>query len=111
MKIKLKNIGEQVIVVTGASSGIGLVTARMAARQGARVVIASRDQDALRRLEHEINSSGGQAFAVPTDVTREHDVRRLADQAIGRYGRFDTWVNDAGGSVFGRILEVPVEEE
>lgn len=111
MKIRLKNIREQVIVITGASSGIGLVTARMAARQGATVVIASRDHDALRRLETEINSSGGQAFAVPTNVTHQEEVRRLADEAVRRFGRFDTWLNNAGGSVFGRILDVPVAEE
>jgi short-subunit dehydrogenase len=111
MKIKLKDLRDQVIVITGASSGIGLVTARMAGRQGAKVVLASRDEQCLRQLEHEINSSGGQAFAVPCDVTRQDEVYRLAEETLGRFGRFDTWVNDAGGSVFGRILDVPVEEE
>jgi len=111
MKIKLKKLRDQVVVITGASSGIGLVTARMAAREGARLVLASRDEDALRHLEHELGSSGGEAFAVPTDVTRYDDVKRLADRALNRFGRFDTWINNAGGSVYGRILDVPVEEE
>lgn len=111
MKLRLKKLRDQVIVITGASSGIGLVTARMASSQGARVVLASRDEDALRHLEHELNSSGGKAFGVLTDVTHYEDVRRLADRALNRFGRFNTWVNNAGGSVYGRILDVPVEEE
>ena len=111
MKLRLKKLRDQVVVLTGASSGIGLVTARMAAREGARLVLASRDEDALRHLEKELSSSGREAFAVPTDVTRYDDVKRLADRALNRFGRFDTWINNAGGSVFGRILDVPVEEE
>jgi short-subunit dehydrogenase len=108
---RLKDIRDQVIVITGASSGIGLTTARMAARRGARVVIAARSKEALRRLEEEINAAGGKALAVEADVTRPEDVRRIAAAAIRRFGGFDTWVNNAGSGIYGRIARVPVEDE
>jgi len=111
MKPKLKKLSDQVIVITGATSGIGLATARLAARQGVRLVLAARNEDALRKLEAEIVAAGGQAVAVPADVRKREDVQRIADTAIQRFGDFDTWVNDAGGSIFGLIRDVPVEEE
>ena len=111
MKLNLKKLSNQVIVITGATSGIGLATARMAARQGAKLVLAARNEDALLQLEQEIVSAGGQAVAVPADVRKREDVERIADTAIQRFGDFDTWINDAGGSIFGLIRDVPVEEE
>ncbi|WP_100337034.1 SDR family oxidoreductase [Hymenobacter chitinivorans] len=110
MNLRLKPLDQQVIVITGASSGIGLVTARMAARQGAAVVLAARNAEALRELATEINSQGGQALAVPTDVGREEDMRRLADAAIDEFGGFDTWVNNAGVSIFGYCDEVSIPD-
>jgi len=110
MRIALKPLSQQVVVITGASSGIGLVTARMAAKAGARVVLAARNAPALHRLAREIEEQGGQALSVPTDVTHDNDVRRLADAAIRRFGGFDTWVNNAGISVYGRIEEVSLED-
>jgi short-subunit dehydrogenase len=103
-------IREQVIVITGASSGIGLATARMAARKGARVVMAARSEDAMRRAAEEIAAQGGEAFVVPTDVTSEEEVDRLAQTAIERYGRFDSWVNNAGVSIFGTTWDVSTED-
>ena len=110
MHLTLKPLSQQVIVLTGASSGIGLVTARMAAAQGARLVLAARNAPALHRLVREIEERGGQALAVPTDVTHDNDVHRLADAAIRRFGGFDTWVNNAGISIYGRIEEVSLED-
>jgi NAD(P)-dependent dehydrogenase (short-subunit alcohol dehydrogenase family) len=110
MRITLKPLSRQVMVITGASSGIGLVTARMAAKAGARVVLAARNAPALHRLAREIEEHGGQALSVPTDVTHDNDVRRLADAAIRRFGGFDTWVNNAGISIYGRIEEVSLED-
>src|SRR5215207_9165186 len=110
MKPNLKPLNQQTIVITGASSGIGLVTARMAARQGAKVVAAARNEDALRQLEQEINSSGGQAAYVVADVGNEEDHRKILDTAIQRFGGVDTWVNNAGASVYGRIEQVPTED-
>ena len=103
---KLKNLSEQVVVITGASSGIGLVTARMAARYGTRLVLAARSGDELRRLADEINSRGGRAVAVAADVGNEEDVHRISDTAVQQFGGFDTWVSDAGVSIFGRIEQV-----
>ncbi len=111
MKIRLKKLSDQVIVITGATSGIGLTTARMAAKQGAKVALAARNEDALMALSGEILGAGGEALAVPTDVTKQEDVRKLADAAVARFGDIDTWVNDAGGSIFGLIRDVPVEDE
>ena len=89
--MKLKPLQGQVIVITGASSGIGLVTARMAAKQGAKLVLAARNEDALHQLAQEIQYSGSQAIAVAVDVGREEDVNRIAAEAVKKFGRFDTW--------------------
>lgn len=110
MKPKLKKLKDQVVVITGASSGIGLTTARMAAQQGARLVLAARNEDALEQLVDEIHAHGGEAVHVECDVGREDDLRRVAQAAIERFGGFDTWVNNAGVSIYGRILEVPPED-
>jgi short-subunit dehydrogenase len=111
VKIRLKQLRDQVVVITGASSGIGLTTAREAARRGAKVVLSARSEDALRRLAGEINAWGSQAVHVVADVTKREDLERLAETAIQRFGGFDTWINNAGGSIFGRILDVPVDDE
>ena len=108
--MKLKNIFEQTIVITGATSGIGLTTARMAAEQGARVVLVARNEDALRELTNEINASGGQAIYAVADVADENALRGAAEKAKAEFGGFDTWVNNAGGSIYGRIMDVPVED-
>lgn len=110
MTPKLKKLHDQVMVITGASSGIGLVTARLAAQAGTRLVLAARSADALRRLCDEINDSGGQAIYVVADVARQEDVRRIAEAALDRFGGFDTWVNDAGVSIYGKLTEVPIED-
>jgi short-subunit dehydrogenase len=110
MKLRLKRLADQVIVITGASSGIGLATARAAARRGARVVVAARSQDALSRLVDEIHEAGGEAVAVIADVGNERDVDRIAATAVQQYGGFDTWVNNAAGSVYGECLEVAIAD-
>ena len=110
MGVQLKKLSEQVMVITGASSGIGLVTARMAAQQGARLVLAARSEEALRQLSGEINAEGGEAVGVIADVGQESDVRRIADAAVQTFGGFDTWVNNAGVSIYGRVLDVSMED-
>src|SRR3954466_9245232 len=102
-KIKLKPIEEQVIVITGASSGIGLATAQLAAKRGAKVVLAARSAETIRKIAEEINNSGAQAIAVPCDVTNRSEVERVAEAAVEGFGRIDTWVNDAGVSIYGRL--------
>jgi short-subunit dehydrogenase len=110
MALELRSLSAQVMVITGASSGIGLVTARMAARRGARLVLAARSEDALRQLAEEINAAGGEATYMAADVGREEDVRRIAEKATERFGGFDTWVNNAGVSIYGNLAEVDIED-
>jgi short-subunit dehydrogenase len=112
MKVRLKPIAEQVIVITGATSGIGLSTARMAVKQGARVVLAARNEQALKALQNELNSSGReQAAYVVADVSREEDVRKISDQALRAFGGFDTWFNNAAAAIYGRIEDVSIEDQ
>lgn len=108
--MKLKNLNEQTIVITGATSGIGLTTARMAAEQGANVVLVARNEDALRQLTNELNAQGARAAYVAADVADETALRRAAELAKTNFGGFDTWVNNAGGSVYGRIMDVPTDD-
>jgi len=106
MDVNLKPLDEQVIVITGASSGIGLATAQAAAQAGSRLVLAARSEARLAEIVEAIRSEGGEAIYVVADVGREDDVRRIADAAIQRYGRIDTWVNDAGVAIYGRLEQV-----
>src|SRR3982751_2039113 len=101
MAVKLKPLADQVLVITGASSGIGLTTARMAARRGAKLVLAARNEDALKQLTGEINSSGGEAIYVAADVGIEADVIKIESEALAKFGNFDTWVNNAATSIYG----------
>lgn len=108
--MKHKPLADQVVVVTGASSGIGLATARMAAQRGARVVLASRSADALADLAAEIERDGGHAVSVAGDVGLRADVERIAATALSTYGRIDTWVNVAGQTIYGPLRAVSDED-
>jgi short-subunit dehydrogenase len=107
MKYNLKAVEDQVIVITGASSGIGLTTARMAAGRGARVVLAARSEETLRHIALEL---GPNASYVACDVGNEDDLRRVAEHARTRFGAIDTWVNNAGVSIYGKVLEISMED-
>jgi len=110
MGIQLKKLDVQVVVITGATSGIGLVTARMAAKRYAKLVLAARNEDALKHLTEELNEAGGEAMYVVADVGNEADVQKIYDEALGRFGRFDTWINNAGVSIYGRLDETSTED-
>ena len=105
-KPSLKPLDQQVIVITGASSGIGLATALAAAQQGARLVLAARSKNALDDIAASIIEDGGQAITVQADVGERNQVEAIAAAALRHFGRIDTWVNDAGVSIYGRLDEV-----
>jgi short-subunit dehydrogenase len=112
MTVSLKPVRDQVMVITGASSGIGLVTARLAAKRGARVVVTARNEAALRQLVQELDGHRRDAAAcVAADVSDEPALRRVADEAQRRFGRIDTWVNCAGASIYGRATDVSLEDQ
>ena len=104
-----RELRDSVVVVTGASSGIGRTTARAFAERGANVVLAARSEGSLREAAGECEVAGGRALVVPTDVADEEAVQELARRAAERFGRIDVWVNDAGVMVYGFFEEIPSE--
>jgi NAD(P)-dependent dehydrogenase (short-subunit alcohol dehydrogenase family) len=110
MGIKLKRLEDQVIVITGGTSGIGLATAKRAADRGARVVLCSRNEPELRDTVAGIVQGGGTATSVVADVSNQDDVERVATTAIEQFGALDTWVNNAGVSFYGRLMEVAIDD-
>jgi short-subunit dehydrogenase len=111
-KFASKPLRDQTIVITGASSGIGLATAIMAAQKGARVVISSRNGEDLRRIARKLSDEDGfRVHAVTADVTQLPDLHHLREQAEQKFGAIDTWINNAGVSIYGPLLGIPEEEE
>lgn len=110
MKITLKPINEQVVVITGASSGIGREAALRFAELGANVVAASNGEQALRSLVREIEGRGGKAIYQVCDVADFEQVRALADKSAREYGRIDTWVNNAAINLYATFEQTTPEE-
>jgi NAD(P)-dependent dehydrogenase (short-subunit alcohol dehydrogenase family) len=110
MAIKMKRLEDQVMVITGGTSGIGLATAKRAAKRGARVVLCSRNEPELRETVAAIEEAGGKARFVVADVANQDDVERLASKAVEEFGTIDTWVNNAGVSFYGNLTEVAIED-
>jgi short-subunit dehydrogenase len=110
MKIALKPLPEQVVVITGATSGIGLVTARSASARGAAVFLIARGEQALRDIVEQINASGGEADFAVADVGVAEEVEAAAAKAMSRYGRIDTWISDAGAAIYAKLMETPLNE-
>src|ERR1035437_4618703 len=90
------NIEGKVVVITGASSGLGEATARFLSAQGASVVLGARRLDRIRALADELTSGGGKALAIKTDVTHREQVQALVDAAVQTSGRIDVMINNAG---------------
>lgn len=93
---KMENIKGKVVVITGASSGLGEATARMLSNEGATVVLGARRADRIEKLAKELNDNGGQALAHTTDVTDASQVKKLVDIAVEKYSRIDVIINNAG---------------
>jgi short-subunit dehydrogenase len=110
MRVRLKPLDQQVMVITGADSGIGLATARLAAEHGAHVVLCSRNEEALERICDDLRAAGTQAEWYAGDVADDLAMIELARLAVQAFGRIDTWVNNAGVSVVGRIEDVSMAD-
>jgi NAD(P)-dependent dehydrogenase (short-subunit alcohol dehydrogenase family) len=108
--MKLKLIGQQVVVLMGASSGIGRDAALRFARRGAKVVVSARSQVGLASLVDQIRREGGEATFLTADVTQAEEVRRVAEHAAQTYGRLDTWVHLAAVTVYATFEETTPEE-
>jgi NAD(P)-dependent dehydrogenase (short-subunit alcohol dehydrogenase family) len=93
MPVKLKPLSQQVLVVTGATSGIGLAAAREAVKAGAAVVLTAGDEPLLRRISGELADAGGRVHPVAADLTRPDDAELVARAAMARFGALDTWIN------------------
>ena len=110
MTIRLKPINEQVIVITGASSGIGLATTRLLAARGASLVLVSRNRPELERLALECQREGARAIAAPADVGSFEQLEAVALIAVQTFGHIDTWINNAGVAIFGTCEQVPLAD-
>jgi len=110
MPLQLKKIADQTVVTTAATSGIGLATARLAASRGANLVLAARDAQALERAVADLDI-GDKAMSAPVDVADYKALQELTAKAAERFGAIDTWINNAGVSIFWRHEEVRMEDQ
>lgn len=110
MKKRLKPLSQQTIVITGGSSGIGLCTARLAAERGARVIIISRNEEALENVTSQLKTTGAEADYIVADVGDRDAMRKAVDTVVERYGGFDTWVNNAGVGIYASLEETTDED-
>lgn len=108
--MRLKKLSEQVIVITGASSGIGRATAKMAAQMGAQVVLTARSAEELERVVNEIRQADGRASWHAADVTIPKQLEAVAEAVEKEHGRIDTWVNNAGVSAYGTIEQLGLDD-
>ena len=105
-----RELNGRVVVITGASSGFGKGAARKFAEEGASVVLAARRDELLNEVARECEAAGGKAIVVPTDVSQQDDMSRLAEQAVMELGRIDVWVNNAGAGAIGPFEDVPLAD-
>jgi short-subunit dehydrogenase len=105
-----REIREQAVVITGASSGIGRATAMALGKRGASLVLAARSAPDLQRTAQDVSEVGGTVEVVVTDVSQRGDIDRLAQHAVERFGRIDTWVNNAAVGHYSTVEQTTVEE-
>jgi NADP-dependent 3-hydroxy acid dehydrogenase YdfG len=108
--MRTSNIADKVVVITGASSGIGEATARLLAGNGAKVVLGARRKDRIDAVVEEITARGGSALGFQTDVTKRADVEALVKGAVDEHGRIDVIVNNAGIMPIAPVAALKVEE-
>jgi short-subunit dehydrogenase len=108
--MNLKPLSEQILVITGASSGIGLLTARLAAKSGASVMLVARSGIKLHAIAAEIQGRGGTADFAIADVGDRAQIQAAAAKVLDRFGRIDTWVSNAGVAIYAALLETPIDE-
>jgi NADP-dependent 3-hydroxy acid dehydrogenase YdfG len=106
----MSSIAEKVVIITGASSGIGEATAKQLARKGAKLMLAARREDRLADLVKSINAEGGKASFRVTDVTKRDQVNALAEQTVKEFGQIDVIINNAGLMPISRLAELKVDE-
>ncbi|RED59300.1 SDR family oxidoreductase [Cohnella lupini] len=106
----MDNVKSKVVVITGASSGIGEATAKLLAENGAKIVLAARREDRLQTIAQEIEQNGGEAVYLPTDVASRDDMQKLAQFALQQYGRIDVLVNNAGIMPASSLHELKVDD-
>ena len=106
-----RKVSGKTIVIVGASSGFGRGVAEQMGSYGANVVLAARRGEVLTEIAEQINKSGGTAIAIPTDISKPEDLKRLSDTAISKYGKIDVWINMAGVGAIGKFWEIPIEDQ
>ncbi len=111
MKVQLKPLNEQVVVITGASSGIGRQSAVRFGRAGSKVVCVARNAEALADVVREVTAAGGTAASAVADVAEYDQLKAAAEFAVNEFGRIDTWVNNAGVGMYTRLLDTPIEDD
>lgn len=105
-----KPLNQQIVLITGASSGIGRLTAELLAQAGAKLVLAARNETALAQTAEICRQRGTEALAIPTDVSHREQVQHLINSALAHFGRIDTLINNAGVTEYGYVDDMPVEE-
>src|SRR5689334_1367194 len=106
----MSQIKKEIVMITGASAGVGRATAQAFARRGARLGLLARGAAALEDVRREVESLGGEACVLPADVSKPDDVEKAAEALERNFGPIDVWVNDAMVSVFSAFHEMTAEE-
>ena len=106
----MRSLHEKVFAITGASRGIGAATARLLAREGCKLGLGGRDEAALEKVVRGVSEAGGEAVTVECDVRRYENCERLVSETVGRFGRLDGFVANAGVGAYGGLLELSLQQ-